>query len=139
MWLLKYASTVGVGSRHYPWLTVTVLLLFSLVGTVKAADRTGPREQMISVLNPTGYPPAIERKAMAARPRSLNGRTIYLVDLTFDNGDVFLKEMEQWFARNMPGVKTVFRAKKGAYYSDDPQLWDEIKAANGMMIMAIGH
>jgi len=94
---------------------------------------------MLSVLNPTGYPPAIERKAMAERPPSLDGRTIYLVDLTFDNGDVFLKEMQKWFSQNMPAVKTVFRAKKGAYYADDPELWDEIKAANGMMIMAIGH
>ena len=139
MWIIKYVSTNDERSRECRWLMVTVLVLFTLGGTVKAADRSGSDEQLISVLNPTGYPPAIERKAMAERPRSLDGRTIYLVDLTFDNGDVFLKEMQKWFARNMPGVKTVFRAKKGAYYSDDPHLWDEIKAANGMMIMAIGH
>jgi hypothetical protein len=39
----------------------------------------------------------------------------------------------------MPGTKTVFRVKKGVYAADDPELWREIQAANGLMIMAIGH
>ena len=116
-----------------------MILAISVAGAVNAAGQSEAPQQLISVLNPTGYPPAIERKPMADRPGSLNGRTIYLVDMTFDNGDVFLKEMQKWFARQMPGVKTVFRAKKGAYYADDPDLWNEIKSAKGMVIMAIGH
>ena len=94
---------------------------------------------LISVLNPTGFPPPIARKPMAPRPETLDGKTVYLVDLTFDNGDVLLKQMQGWFARNMPRVKTVFRAKKGLYAADDPGLWKEIQEAQGLMIMAIGH
>ena len=138
MRLQKFPHVGGnrIGRRW--WLLVPVLLT-CFAGGSWAADQNGSQEPLYTVLNPTGYPPAIERKAMAPRPRSLNGKTIYLVDLTFDNGDVFLKEMQKWFARNMPGVKTVFRAKKGAYYTNDPDLWKEIKAKNAMMIMAIGH
>ena len=115
---------------------VAVLMMISL----SCPEQLIAGEQtLISVLNPTGYAPPIERKPMAARPAGLAGKTIYLVDLTFDNGDVFLKEMQKWFTANMPGVKTEFRAKKGAYYTDDPELWTEIKSAHGLMIMAIGH
>jgi hypothetical protein len=96
-------------------------------------------ERMISVLNPTGFPPPIARRPMAARPDNLEGKTIYLVDLTFDNGDVLLQQMQNWFAQHMPGVKTIFRAKKGAYSADDPALWKEIQEVKGLMIMAIGH
>lgn len=118
---------------------LAAVVFISVAGSVSAAGQKGSQEPLYTVLNPTGYPPAIQRKAMAPRPSSLNGRPIYLVDVTFDNGDVFLKEMQKWFARNMPGVKTIFREKKGAYYTDDPKLWAEIKAKHGMMIMAIGH
>ena len=108
--------------------------MMACIGTAVAAD-----EPLYTVLNPTGNPPPIERKAMAARPASLSGKTIYLVDETFDGGDKFLQQMQLWMAKNMPDVKTVFRSKKGAYAADDPDLWKEIKSVNGLMIMAIGH
>lgn len=127
-----------IRDRIYRSTLLLVLLGCAMVPTLTPAAG-GKTEQLISVLNPTGFPPAIERKPMAERPASLNGRPVYLVDLTFDNGDVFLKEMQKWFAAEMPSVNTIFRAKKGAYYTDDPDLWSEIKAANGLMIMAIGH
>lgn len=76
---------------------------------------------------------------MASRPANLSGKTVYLVDETFDGGDKFLLEMQKWMGANMPDVKTVFRPKKGAYAADDPDLWKEIKSVNGLMIMAIGH
>jgi hypothetical protein len=97
-------------------------------------------EQLYTVLNPTGYPPPIERKAMAPRPESLEGKTIYLVDVTFNDGDTFLLEMQKWLAANMPGVKTEFRVKGGGgYTADDPELFEEIKSVDGLMVMAIGH
>ena len=109
-------------------------LAMACAGTASAAG-----EVQYTVLNPTGNPPPIERRAMAPRPASLSGKTIYLVDETFDGGDKFLQQMQAWMAVHMPGVKTVFRAKKGAYAADDPDLWKEIKSVDGLMIMAIGH
>ncbi|HVP76542.1 MAG TPA: hypothetical protein VMV04_01475 [Thermodesulfobacteriota bacterium] len=96
-------------------------------------------EAKITVVNPTGFPPPIERKPLAPRSASLDGKTIYLVDVLFNNGDVFLQQMQNWFTQNMPTVKTIYRQKKGIYAADDPELWKEIKANNGVMIMAIGH
>jgi hypothetical protein len=107
-----------------------------------AAQQSGSSasvEPLYTVLNPIGIAPAIERKAMAPRPETLDGKTVYLVDVTFNGGDLFLQEMQKWMAANMPGTKTVFRVKKGVYAADDPELWREIQAANGLMIMAIGH
>jgi hypothetical protein len=94
---------------------------------------------MITVLNPTGNPPPIQLRAMAPRPASLDGRTIYMVSNTFDNADKFCHSMQTWLAAHMPNVKTEYRVKKGDYAWDDPDLWKEIKANNGMMVMAIGH
>ena len=114
------------------------LALFSMgmacLGAAAAAE-----QPLYTVLNPTGNPPPIERRAMAPRPASLKGKTVYLVDETFDGGDKFLQQMQAWMAVHMPDVKTVFRAKKGAYAADDPDLWKEIKSVDGLMIMAIGH
>ena len=93
----------------------------------------------ITVLNPTGFPPPIERKPMTPRPASLEGKAIYLVDVVFNDGDVFLQQMQDWFSRNMPALKVIRRQKRGIYSADDPALWSEIKANKGVMIMAIGH
>ena len=95
--------------------------------------------QLFTVLNPTGVAPPIERRALAARPASLDGKTIYLVDVTFNGGDLFLQEMEKWMAANMPEVTAIYRVKRGAYNFDDPELWREIQAVDGLMVMAIGH
>lgn len=103
-------------------------------GTVAASE-----QPLYRVLNPTGNPPPIERRSMAPRPASLKGKTVYLVDVTFDGGDKFLQQMQAWMAVHMPDVKTVFRAKKGAYVFDDTDLWKEIKSVDGLMVMAIGH
>ena len=112
----------------------------SLFGIAMACAGTlGAAEPLYTVLNPTGNPPPIERRAMAPRPASLSGKTVYLVDETFDGGDKFLQQMQAWMGVHMPDVKTVFRPKKGAYSADDPDLWKEIQSAHGLMVMAIGH
>jgi hypothetical protein len=119
-------------------LSLALLLASNMV----AAQQNGGSasvEPLYTVLNPIGIAPAIERKAMAPRPGSLDGKTVYLVDVTFNGGDLFLQEMQKWMAANMPETKTVFRVKKGVYAADDPELWREIQAVNGLMIMAIGH
>ena len=117
------------------------VLWASLTGLVLGASSLGAsaQETRYTVLNPTGIAPPIERKAMAPRPESLDGKTIYLVDVTFNGGDLFLQEMQKWMTQNMPEVKTEFRIKKGLYATDDPELWEEIQAVDGLMIMAIGH
>jgi hypothetical protein len=109
----------------------------AVFAVMNAAAQSG--EPLYTVLNPTGNPPPIERKAMAPRSDSLDGKTIYLVDVTFNGGDLFLQEMQKWMRANMPEVTPIYRVKRGAYSTDDPELWREIQAVDGLMVMAIGH
>ena len=112
--------------------------MFGLAAACAAGAATAA-EPLYTILNPIGNPPPIERRAMAPRPASLSGKTVYLVDETFDGGDKFLQQMQVYMNAHMPDVKTIFREKKGAYSTDDPDLWKEIKSVNGLMVMAIGH
>ena len=122
--------------RRFRWSTLSVGFAAAIIGALAQAQDAQP---LYTVLNPTGNPPPIERRAMAPRPDSLDGKTIYLVDVTFNGGDLFLQEMEKWLQANMPEINPIYRVKRGAYATDDPELWREIQAEGGLMIMAIGH
>jgi hypothetical protein len=104
-----------------------------------AAGEFAPEGRTVKVLNPRGTPPAVKLRPMAPRPASLEGRTVYLVDVRFMNGAVFLGEIQKLFAERFPGVTAEFRQKRGGYTEDDPELWAEIKAKNALVVMAIGH
>jgi hypothetical protein len=105
----------------------------------KKSDPAPAIEPRFGVLSPLGIPPAIKLLAMARRPNSLDGKTIYIVDDGFVGGDVLLKEMAAWFNRNMPNVNAVYRRKAGGFPDDDPALWAEIKAKGDAVIMGVGH
>ena len=93
----------------------------------------------IAVLNPQGYPPKVTAKPMAPRIDTLDGKTVYLVDCRFDDSDIFLKQMQAWFAERMPGVRTVFKPISSVYLNDDPATWNEIKARGHAAILGVGH
>ncbi len=95
--------------------------------------------EKLTVLNPTGFPPKVTGKPMAPRLSTLDGKTIYLVDARFDDSDIFLKQLQAWFADNMPSVKTVFKPMSSVYTSDDPATWEEIKANGDAAIIGVGH
>ncbi|OFZ98769.1 MAG: hypothetical protein A2Z64_06745 [Betaproteobacteria bacterium RIFCSPLOWO2_02_67_12] len=104
-----------------------------------AAGEFDPAGKRLRVLNPRGTPPAIGLRPMAPRPESLDGRTVYFVDVRFMNGGVFLGEIQKLFAEKFPHVTTEFRQKRGGYTEDDPALWAEIQARDALVVMAIGH
>src|ERR687885_1809482 len=96
------------------------------------------RGQKITVLNPMGYPPKVIHKPMAPRLETLDGKTVYLVDCRFDDADIFLKQMQAWFADNLPSVTTVFKPISSVYTKDDPATWEEIKAKGDAAIVGVG-
>jgi hypothetical protein len=100
---------------------------------------TTVRNQQLTVHNPVGYPPQVSRKQPAPRPTSLDGKTVYLGDSRFDDSIELLKQVQAWFAEKMPGVKTDLRSMASYYGKDDPELWNEIKAAGGVAIIGVGH
>ena len=105
-----------------------VCLIYS--STTRAAD---VERKSITVLNPAVTEKLAVRVPLAARLATLEGKTIYLVDTNYEGmgRTPVLEEMQAWFARNMPGVKTLCKLKSGSYMSDDPALWKEIAANHG--------
>ncbi|MCG2594359.1 hypothetical protein LZ009_16395 [Ramlibacter sp. XY19] len=92
-----------------------------------------------TVHNPVGYPPKINRKQPAPRLDTLDGKTVYLVDTRFDDGVELLKQVQAWFQRRMPGVKTKLVQMASYYGKDDPQLWTEIREQGHAAIIGVGH
>lgn len=111
-------------------------------GAMVRADKAAPSGadgQKMEGLNPRGIPPAVKLFAMAPRLKTVEGKTLYLVSDGFPGADTFLHEMQIWFSKHMPSVKTVYRLKAGSFTQDDPKLRAELKAHANGVIMAIGH
>lgn len=94
---------------------------------------------VMAVHNPVGYPPKVSRKSPAARPATLDGKIVYLVDSRFDDSIELLKQVEAWFTTNMPAVETRLRSMASTYAKDDPELWSEIQAQGHAAIIGVGH
>ena len=95
--------------------------------------------EKIIVHNPMGYPPKVTQLELAPRMESLEGRPIFLVDCRFDDGDILMAQMQDWFREHMPNVETVIRHKSGVHQEHDPELFEEIKSRNGAAIVGVGH
>jgi hypothetical protein len=92
-----------------------------------------------TVLDPRGQPTAkIEPMPLAPRPETLNGKTVYIIDVGFGGGWEFLEEADAWFKRNLPDVKTVLEHKKGIMFVDEPETWKEIKEHGDAVIFGVG-
>ena len=95
--------------------------------------------ERISVLNPVGYPPKVAGKPLAPRLDGLDGKTVYLVDCRFDDSDIFLGQVQAWFAEHMPDVTTVYKPINNVYTEDDPATWQEVKDRGDAAIIGVGH
>ena len=93
----------------------------------------------IKVMNPMGFPPQIVQAGMAPRSGDLKGRPVYLVDCRFDDGDILVEQMADWFAERMPEVQVEVRRKSGVYTERDPALYEEIRDGGGAAVVAVGH
>jgi hypothetical protein len=105
-----------------------------------AAAKAAPCAEKITVLNPLGTPPPIKLRNMAPRLSTLEGKTIYVVDDGFVGGDNLLLEIVDWFGKNYPNTKVVFKRKGGmGFEAEDPALWAEIKKNANAVIIGMGH
>jgi hypothetical protein len=93
----------------------------------------------ITVLNPMGQPPPIARVPMAPRLDTLDGKTIYIVDIGFTDTHQFFTEMQKLLNEKYPKTTFILKTKIGTYFDDDPKLWAEIKEKGAGMIMGVGH
>ena len=102
-------------------------------------ELSSPVEEKITVFNPVGYPPKVNKKVGAPRPETLDGKTIYLVDCRFDDSVELLKQVQAWFSDHMPNVNTKMISLSATYQHDDPKTWEEIKAKGDAAILGVGH
>ncbi len=109
--------------RKKIWLATLTLLLIAVFSTAYSAEK-------IRVLNPTPPNRMVDRVPLAPRLDTLEGKTIFLVDIGWGGPQAapsIYAEMKAWFALNMPSVKVEIRQIKGSYMQDQPELWKEIK------------
>ena len=123
-------------------LSAAVLILCGIAPAQNARNAAASNDKLISVLNPAVADKLAERVPLTPRLDTLEGKTIYLVDTNYEGlgRTPVLEEMRAWFARNMPGVRIIFKLKSGNYAADDPALWKEIAAnkGNGVIIGVAG-
>jgi len=92
-----------------------------------------------TVLDPRGQPTAtVQPTPLATRLDSIQGKTLYLVDVGFGGGWEFLEEAVAWFNRNRPDIKTVLLHKKGNMFVDEPETWAELKEKADAVIFGVG-
>ena len=94
----------------------------------------------ITVLSPAITGIKVDREPLAPRLDTLEGKTLYMVDINWGGPDAansVFEQIQSWLAANMPSVKTVIRKKNGWYEADDPELWKEIKEQGHAAIVGI--
>jgi len=118
-------------------LAIAVLILPGIAPGQAGRDSAASRDKLITVLNPAVTEKLAERVPLAPRLETLQGKTIYLVDMNYEGigGTPVMEEMQAWFARNMPGIKAIYKLKRGNYVEDDPALWKEIAAQKGNAVI----
>lgn len=91
----------------------------------------------IAVHDPRGFPPKVQGKRLAPRPETLNGKVLYLVDCLFEGSDLFMEQMRQWFAQNLPAVQTrIIRTRES--WVDDPEMRATVAREGQGAILGVG-
>ncbi|NLM52444.1 MAG: hypothetical protein GX197_06445 [Firmicutes bacterium] len=102
-------------------------------------------EIRLSVLSPVAEGQKLEMPSkysfsLAKRLDTLENKTIYLVDTGFGGSAQFMVQLQKWFAKNMPSVKTVRKRKSGHVFMEDESsriLWDEIKEKGDAVVLGV--
>ena len=115
------------------------LFLAPLLAIILFSGTLPAQESKLTVLNPLGQPPPIDKIPMAPRIDNLEGKTIYIVDINFTDTHQLFTEMQKLLSEKYPKTKWEVRIKAGNYGDDDPKLWAEIKEKGHAMIMGVGH
>ena len=115
------------------WPTAVFFILIAAFSTAHASDK-------LTVLNPTPPNRMVDRVPLAPRLDTLEGKTIFLVDIGWGGKDAapsIYNEIKAWFAQNMPSVKIEVRGIKGFYMQDQPELWKEISEKGDAAMVGI--
>lgn len=92
---------------------------------------------LLTVHDPRGYPPKVTGKRLAPRLDTLDGKLIHLVDCLFDNSEVFMQQLQAWFAEHMPRVRTEI-VKPRESWVDDPVMRARVVKEADAAVFAVG-
>jgi hypothetical protein len=105
-------------------------------------SRLDPTSMPWAIHDPVNQPRDTAEKLshlkMAPRLDKLDGKTIFLVNTGFAGGKEFIEELDDWFKQNKPNVKTEVRNKKTSMFTDEPELWAEIKQNGDAAVLGVG-
>ena len=121
--------------KQIKWSPAGVLLILSFL----AVTPIQAQQPKLTIMNPLGQPPAITGVPMAPRLSTLDGKTVYIVDIGFTDTHQLLTEMQKLLGERYPKTTWIVRDKIGTYFDDDPKLWAEIKEKGGGIIIGVGH
>jgi hypothetical protein len=93
--------------------------------------------EKVVVHDPRGYPPKVSGKRLAPRLQSLDGKVVFLVDCLFDNSDVFMEQLQRWFAERMPTVR-IKNIKPRESWVDDPEMRTAVVKEGDAAILGVG-
>lgn len=91
----------------------------------------------VIALSPLGFPPKVKAKGLAQSLDSLDGKTIFLIDVGFENSDNFMVQLQSWLAEHHPGVRTKI-ARWRDQHKPDPELAARVKAEGDAAILGVG-
>ncbi len=121
--------------KNIGWLQIGICLLTCLLMSCTQS----PEQKMTTVLNPVGLPSPTPLIPMAPRLSTLEGKTIYIVDVMYPLTHQLFEEIQKVFSEKYPKTTWVVKSKAGTYFDDDPKLWAEIKDKAQGMIIGVGH
>jgi hypothetical protein len=121
-------------------LCCTIVVAAALAALLTSCQGNNASGSMITVMNPAIENKMVDREPLSERLDTLDGKTIYLVDISWGGPDAaysVFEEIKDWFAKNKPTVNVVNKRKYVSYSADDPELWKEISAKGNAALIGI--
>jgi hypothetical protein len=93
--------------------------------------------EKLTVLNPEGYPPKVTSHGLSQSLDGLQGTTVFLVDVGFENSDNFMLQLQDWLAANEPSIRTEV-VRWADQHRPDPELSERIRSQGDAAILGVG-
>jgi hypothetical protein len=129
-------------ARKVCFLVIVLIAVFTasnMQAQQKAKAAAKSAVDKVVVMNPRGIQPEIRKIPMAKRLATLDGKTVYVVDIKYANTRPFVNELMAALKGKYPSTTWVLKEKLGMYMDDDPNLWKEIKEKASGAIVLVGH
>ena len=121
-------------------LCILIAAIVACIGLAPIQPLESATEPLITVMNPAITSRMADRQPISPRLDTLEGKTLYLVDISWGGPEAaysVYEEMKAWFAEEIPSLKIVIKRKSGMYIMPDQALWNEIKENGDAALIGI--